>query len=243
MRSEQDSYAKFRTTRWSVVAMAGSDDPEAQKALEELCHEYWFPLYAFARRSGHSFAEAKDLVQGFFVQVIEKSLFARANEGKGKLRTFLLTTFRRHMAHEGRKQDAQKRGGVHPLLSIDEMDAESWYHEQMIDGESPEHMYDRQWALTLLDKAVKELGRQWSMKKKETTFKALRPFLTQSPEGPAYDEAQQILGISRANLKTTVHRLRAEFRECLREQVRGTQLSDSEWQDELQTLLQAIHPS
>jgi len=240
MESGADSHACFKTTRWTLVAMAGGESDEAREAMEELCQAYWFPLYAFARRSGHPSAQSKDLVQGFFLQVIEKHLFSRANADKGKLRTFLLTAFRRHLFHEARREATLKRGGGESILSIDELDAESWYHEQLIEGETPEHMYDRQWALTLMEKSVRSLEEQWRARGKASLFAHLKPFLTRQPEAGDYPSLENDLGISRSSLKTSVHRLRAEYRSQIQEQIEGTQLAGGDWQEEMRSLIRAL---
>jgi len=240
MVEEPNSNAAFVTTRWSVVAQARGDHPSARQALEELCRTYWFPLYAFARRSGHASADAKDLVQGFFIQVLEKDLFSRADAGKGKLRTFLLTAFKRHLGHEARKESTQKRGGGTEGVSFDVIEAETWYEEQLISGESADKMYDRQWALTLLESVITDLGQDWAAKERGDIFTVLRPYLTAQPEADDYARAEQTLNMSRPAIKSAVFRLRTQYRDKLISKVRETQLDEDNFQDEIRLLLEAV---
>ncbi len=240
MSGSGHTHAVFLTTRWTVVAKARGDSPAARQALEELCAGCWFPLYAFARRSGRSPADAQDLVQGFFVEIIEKDLIARVDAEKGRLRTFLLTAFKRHMAHEHRRESALKRGGATQPLSFDEADAESWYADQLVDGESPERMYDRQWALGLLEAVVHELAEDWARRDKASLFEALRPYLTGQPEDGDYAQVEKTTGLSRTALKSAVHRLRAQYRERLIARVKETQIEGDDHEDELRVLLEAL---
>ncbi|HEY1173130.1 MAG TPA: ECF-type sigma factor [Verrucomicrobiae bacterium] len=240
MVEEPNSNAAFVTTRWSVVAQARGDDPTAHQALEELCRAYWFPLYAFARRSGFASADAKDLVQGFFIQVLEKDLFSRADAEKGKLRTFLLTAFKRHIGHEARRESSQKRGGGTEAVSFDVIEAESWYAEQLITGESADKMYDRQWALTLLENVITDLGKDWAEKERGDIFDVLRPYLTSQPETDDYARAEEALNMSRPAIKSAVHRLRTQYRDKLIRKVRETQLDENDFQDEIRLLLEAV---
>jgi DNA-directed RNA polymerase specialized sigma24 family protein len=149
--------AAFKPTRWSLVIQSQGQDEKAKRALEELCAAYWFPLYAWSRRCGASPSDAEDYVQGFFVQVLQKQLFAAANPELGKLRTFMLTAFRRHVNDEQRKESRQKRGGGQ-IVSFDAAEAEAWYEVEQIEGESADHLFDRQWALTVLDLGNNCLG-------------------------------------------------------------------------------------
>lgn len=240
MSGQRNTQAVFLTTRWSVVAQVQGDAPEAHQALEQLCAACWFPLYAFARRSGYAAADAQDLVQGFFVEVVGKDLFSRVDSEKGRLRTFLLTVFKRHMQHVARKDAAQKRGGDADAISIDADDAEHWYAEELVEGETAEHMYDRQWALGLLEAVINDLATDWSQRGKAEMFAALRPYLSDVAGGEDYSDLEQRLGMSRTALKSAVHRLRGQFRERLVARVKDTQLDGEDHEGELQVLLQAL---
>jgi DNA-directed RNA polymerase specialized sigma24 family protein len=227
MPERRHTHAVFLTTRWTVVARARGDSPSAREALEQLCAACWFPLYAFARRSGRPPADAQDL-------------FSRVDAGKGRLRTFLLTAFKRHMAHEDRKEATLKRGGHLQSISFDEAGAESWYADQLVNGETAEKMYDRQWALTLLESVINELATDWDQRGKAELFEALRPFLTVLLEEGDYAGIEAVTGLSRSAIKSAVHRLRAQYRERLIRRVKETQLDGADHEDELRVLLEAL---
>lgn len=231
--------AAFKPTRWSLVLQSQGQDEKAQRALEELCAAYWFPLYAWSRRCGASPSDAEDYVQGFFVQVLQKQLFAAANPELGKLRTFMLTAFRRHVNDEQRKEGRQKRGGGQ-IVSFDAAEAEAWYEVEQIEGESADHMFDRQWALTLLDQAMARLELQAAAKGKSTEFAAMRPFLTGEADGDDYEKSGRELGLSANTFKVAVHRLRSRFREALRSEVAETQPAGGSVDEEMGYLMQVL---
>ena len=231
--------AAFKPTRWSLVLHAKGKDTKAQRALEELCAAYWFPLYAWSRRCGTSPAVAEDYVQSFFVQVLQKQLFAAANPELGTLRTFLLTAFRRHVNDEQRKENRQKRG-VGQLVSFDATKAEAWYEVEQIEGESADHLYDRQWALTVLDLAMAKLEQHAATKGKTSEFAVLRPFLTGEASPAEYESAGRQLEMNANAFKVAVHRLRARFREALRAEVADTQPADANLDEEMSYLMQVL---
>jgi len=211
----------------------------AEKALEELCTGYWFPLYAWCRRYGLGAADAEDMVQGFFLKAVEKGLFASADAARGKLRTFLLTALQRHVKDEHGKSMAVRRGGGR-VLSFDAVEAEEWYAVECVEGESPDHMYDRQWALTLLDQAIGRLEEDAAKRSKQEVFEALRPFLAGEGSGADYERAASGLGMSAGAFKVAVHRYRARFREALKEEVRCTQGEAADVEAELGYLMEVL---
>lgn len=231
--------ARFKPTRWSLVLRARGQDPQARRALEELCHDYWFPLYAWCRRSGAGAADAEDYVQGFFVQLLAKGLFSTANPELGKLRTFLLTAFRRHVQDEQRKAHAQRRGGG-KILSFDAAEAEAWYEAEHQPNESPDHMFDRQWALTVLERALSRLEARAIERGKVMEFEAMRPFLTQEGNAADYDIAARTLDVTSNAFKVAVHRLRAQFREALRAAIADTQPQGGSVDEEMTYLLAVL---
>ncbi len=235
----KDSNAKFPQTRWSVVLRAAGGGVGGDNALGELFQTYWFPLYSFARRSGHSAADAEDLVQNFLSKAVETHLFAKADIEKGKLRTFLLTTFRRFARDEYEKANAQKRGGGN-VISFDAVEAENWYDRDQIEGETPEKMYDRQWAVTVLENAVKRLEGQWAQKGKNKEFEGLRPFLTGTGDSADYEKIGREIGMKPDTVKVTIHRMRAKFSVALREEVQDTHADDSDVDEELRYLIQLL---
>jgi DNA-directed RNA polymerase specialized sigma24 family protein len=231
--------ARFRATRWSLVLQTREGGEKGERALEELCAAYWFPLYAWCRRFGLNAADAEDMVQGFFLKAVEKGLFSSADAERGKLRTFLLTALRRHVKDEQGKSTAARRGGGR-VISFDSVAAEEWYAVECVDGESPDHMYDRQWALTLLDQAVGRLESDALRRGKSVVFGAIRPFL--SGEGGATDceSAARATGMSAGAFKVAVHRYRGRFREALRNEVASTQADDVDAEAELGYLMEVL---
>lgn len=231
--------AAFKPTRWSLVLQSQGGDEKAKRALEELCAAYWFPLYAWSRRCGASPSDAEDYVQGFFLQVLQKQLFAAANPQLGKMRTFMLTAFRRHVNDEQRKESRQKRGGGQ-VVSFDAAEAEAWYEVEQIEGESADHMFDRQWALTVLDQAMAKLEQQAAAKGKSAEFAVLRPFLTGEADAADYEKAGREAGMTANAFKVAVHRLRARFREALRREVAETQPADANVDEEMGYLMRVL---
>ena len=231
--------ANFKPTRWSLVLQSQGQDEQAKWALADLCRAYWFPLYSWSRRFGASPQDAEDYVQGFFVQVLQKQLFAAADPALGKMRTFMLTAFRRHVNDEQRKESRQKRGGGQ-IISFDAVEAEAWYEVEQIEGESADHMFDRQWALTVLDNAMAKLEQQAGARGKAADFVVLRPFLTGDASADDYENSGQKLGLSVNSLKVAVHRLRARFREALRTEIAETQPDGCSVDEEMTYLMEKL---
>lgn len=229
----------FKPTRWSLVVQSRGEGVIAERALEELCAAYWFPLYAWSRRFGAEPADAEDYVQGFFVEVLSKKLFAAANPDLGKLRTFMLTAFQRHVHDELRKTSRQKRGGGQ-VISFDAVEAEAWYEGEQVEGESADHMFDRQWALTVLEQALAVIEKQASARGKKEEFAAMRPFLTGEEGGEDYASAGARLGMSASAFKVAVHRLRGRFRDALRAQVAETQPEGESVEEEMHYLMEVL---
>lgn len=234
-----ESSDRFKPTRWSLVLQSQGQGEPARRALEELCAAYWFPLYAWSRRYGAPPEDAEDYVQGFFVQVLSKQLFAAADPNLGRLRTFMLTAFRRHVHDEQRRLSRQKRGGGN-LISFDAVEAEAWYEVEQIEGESADHMFDRQWALTVLDNAMEKLEQHAASRGKAAEFIIQRPFLTGEADVENYAAAAQRLGMSSNTFKVAVHRLRSRFREALRAEVAETQPEGGSVDEEMSYLMQVL---
>jgi len=234
------SNAPFPATKWSIVLISGRGNAKGEEALAELCQAYWLPLYTFARRDGRSPADAEDLVQGFLAKAISDRLFARADAERGKMRTFLLTAFRRYARDEYRKALAEKRGGGE-VVSLDLIEAEKWYASTgETASESPEQAYDRQWALTLLQRACTRLEETFATRGKLDEFHALRPYLTGTGGFDDYAEIATRLGMKPEAVKVAVHRLRARFGALLREEVRETHADESDIDGELRYLIQLL---
>lgn len=231
---------RFQPTRWSMVRLAGSDQPSARKAMEELFRMYWFPLYAWCRARGKSTHDAEDLIQGFFLQAVRSELFQSADPAKGKLRTFLLTALQRYVRDESDKASSAKRGGGN-VISIDPAAAEACYAASLLSDASPEEMYDRQWALTVLDHAMGGLEKEFTARGKRKQFHAMRPFLTEEGDGDSYAHAAEASGMTAGAFKVAVHRLRMRFRDQLQTIVRNADFSeDSDPHEELAYLAKVL---
>ncbi|MFV0416953.1 MAG: RNA polymerase sigma factor [Chthoniobacterales bacterium] len=233
----------FQTTHWSVVRHAAKhDDVAAQKALASICEAYWYPLYAYFRRSGKNAHDAEDLTQGFFTRLLKNKTLAAADPGKGRLRTFLLTCAQNFLADRYDYTTAKKRGES-LLVSFDALQAEERYTSESQELQSPDRLFQRRWALTVLEQSLKTLEQEFEKRGKAATFQALRPFLgfTSQPER-RYDQISAHLGIPEGTLKNQVFRLRERWRQLLFEQVAGTleNPSPEEVKAELSELLDSV---
>lgn len=234
---------QFPNTRWTaVVQLCQADDAEAQReALAGLCRDYWYPLYAFARRIGHSKHDAEDLTQGFFIYLVEHNPLATASRELGRLRTFLIAVFRHYIGDVEDRQRAQKRGGRHEFVSLNLLDAEDRYLHEPADPVTPETLFERSWALHVLKSALGTLRESEAKDGRSTVFEAIVPFLDPEATAPANTETvAQKLGISLEAVRQTISRLRRKFRDVLRQQIASTLNDPSEAQiDEELSALQA----
>ncbi|MDA1230557.1 MAG: sigma-70 family RNA polymerase sigma factor [Planctomycetota bacterium] len=232
---------RFATTQWSLVLEAGRrTNPDADAALESLCGVYWFPLYAFARRRGCSPDDAADLTQEFFSRLIEKSFLETADPERGRFRTFLLTIFQRFLAKEYDRSQAAKRGASQTRLSIDFNDGEMRYAGGLTDEQTPERIFERHWALTLLQRVVDQLRTEYQTRDKAVLFEQCRSFLVGSQLVGEYAQVAQTLKMTEGALRVAVHRLRERYRELLRNEIAGTIADEASIDDELNYLRQAI---
>jgi RNA polymerase sigma factor (sigma-70 family) len=228
--------AAFRTTHWTAVMNAGGRDaPAAQDALAELCQTYWYPLYAYIRRSGRSPEDAEDLTQGFFARLLEKNFFEGLTRDGGKFRSFLLVALKRFVANEWERAQAQKRGGGKVFLSLDE-EAENRYKLEPVDDMSPERLFERGWAFTLLDQVVRSLESEFEKKGRQQLFRELRPFLVGGDTGD-YQGIGSRLGITENAVKVAVHRLRKRYGKLLRDEIARTVATPEEVQEEIGHLI------
>jgi len=215
---------QFPATRWSVVRKALHElDENSSKALASLCEAYWFPLYAFLRRSGKSSHDAEDLVQGFFEQLLRTGSLGAADPDRGKLRTFLLTCLRNYLSDQFDKENAAKRGAGRSPISLDEEYARTRYEKCSVDTATPDEIYQRQWALAVLEHALQQIRAEFSARGEEVAFEIFRPFLGfgTGPE-QGYEEAAQKLGLSTGTVKSRVFRLRQRWRDLVVEEVSRT---------------------
>jgi len=231
----------FATTRWTVVLCAGDvGSPEARDALDQLCRTYWYPLYAYARRHGHASHDAQDLTQEFFARLLEKRCLQDVDRQKGRFRSFLLSALKHFLANEWDRRRAQKRGGGRVHVPIDGVSAEGFYAREAARSESPEKLFDRRWALALLDQVLARLSDEQAASGKSRQFDALKGCLTAGRGALRYAELAHGLGMTENALKVAVHRLRKRFRELLRAEIAHTVASEAEIDEEIRHLFAAL---
>jgi RNA polymerase sigma factor (sigma-70 family) len=233
--------ADFAPTRWTLVLAAGrKGTPESAAALETLCATYWYPLYAYARRHGATPEDAQDSTQGFFARLLEKEYVNAADRERGRFRAFLLTAFKRFLGKEREEKRAKKRGGGRTPLPLDVETAEGRYSREPSHDETPERIFERNWALTVIARALAALRERYAAEGKERVFDGLKDFLTGRSDEAGYAEAGKPLGLNEGAVKTAVHRLRRRFRELLREEVAQTVCAPVDVEDELNLLRAAL---
>jgi RNA polymerase sigma-70 factor (ECF subfamily) len=231
----------FLTTHWSVVLTArSSDTPRAQVALERLCRAYWYPLYAYVRRRGHSVEDAQDLTQEFFARVLEHHWLARADQAKGRFRTFLLTAMERFLANEWDKVRALKRGGGQSHIPLQLDTAETRYGVEPVDTQTPEQAFEYRWALALLDEVVGQLEAEYRARDQADLFAALKPCLVGDRASQPYTELAARLGVEEGAIKVAVHRMRQRYRELLRAEIANTVASPGEVDAEMHHLFTVL---
>jgi RNA polymerase sigma factor (sigma-70 family) len=233
--------SQFHTTHWSRIAAAtGGEGETSQAALADLCQAYWYPLYAFLRRRGHAAEDARDLTQGFFAALLEKGYLADADPDRGRFRSFLLTAISRFASKEHDKAAAQKRGGGRAMLSIDFADGERRYRNEPADNWTPERIFERRWALTLLDRTLTNLRQEHEASGKLAQFEVLKVFLTGESGAPPLRTVAEQLGITEGAVKVAVHRLRQKYRDLLRTEIAQTVVAQEDVDDELTLLVAAL---
>jgi RNA polymerase sigma-70 factor (ECF subfamily) len=232
---------QFQTTRWSLVLAAGREDEVGQRALAELCELYWYPLYAYLRRQGKPREEAADLTQGFFARLIEKQDIVRVTTDRGRFRSYLLAAIRNFAANEWHKERAEKRGGGR-AISFDSEDAEARYSLEPVDVNSPDKIFARRWALTVLEVVLAQLAKEMEAKGAAEIFARLKVFLEGDGRGPAYAELVDELSMTEGAIKVAVHRMCARFRELLLREVGQTLAEPTDADAELAELLAALRP-
>jgi RNA polymerase sigma-70 factor (ECF subfamily) len=233
---------QFHTTHWSLVAAAAAAEPSehAQAALADLCQTYWYPVYAFIRRRGKSADDARDLTQDFFATLLEKGYLADADPDRGRFRSFLLTAVARFAAKQHEKAGAQKRGGGQKTLSLDFRDGEARYQREPSHEWTPERVYERRWALLLLDRALAQLRSEHEASGKTAQFDVLKVFLTGESGAPPLRKVAEELGTTEGAVKVAIHRLRQKYRELLRAQIAQTVAAPEDVDSELAILLAAL---
>jgi RNA polymerase sigma-70 factor (ECF subfamily) len=222
-----------------VLAAGQGADLAARQALATLCEDYWYPLYAYVRRRGSPPEEAQDLTQGFFLHLLEHDALQAADQQRGRFRSFLLGSLNHYLANQWRHDQARKRGGGR-VVSLDLADGERRYQCEPAEELTPERLYERRWAMTLLGKAVEELRQEYAQAGKLAAFEALKIYLGGQEDTVPYRELAGQLGSSEGAVKVAVHRLRQRCRTCLRRTIAETVSTDEEIDEELRHLFQAV---
>ena len=223
----------FATTHWSVVlAAGGSDVPQARDALEKLCRAYWYPLYAYVRRRGYSPADAEDLTQAFFAWLLERDWLGRADQQRGRFRSFLLTSLGNFLANEWDKARAQKRGGGR-VVPLQRDEAETRCAREPVDHLTPEQSFEWRWALTLLDQVMNRLSAEFARDGKEALFEALKPCLLGERTAQPYAALASTLAMTEGSVKVSVYRLRQRYRQLLRDEIANTVAKPEEVEEEM----------
>ena len=234
-------HRRFATTQWSIVLAAGDvGRQDARQALSQLCLTYWYPLYAYVRRRGYSAHDAQDLTQAFFERILEKHGLEVADPARGRFRSFLLASMDHFLANEYDRRHAQKRGGGESPLSLDLTTGESRLHLELADNLTPERLFERKWALTLLDEAVRRLEAEYRHTGKGPLFDALRDALTGDRDRLPYAEIGAEVGLTDNACRQAAHRLRSRYRQLLREEVARTVADPAAVDEELADLLRAL---
>lgn len=231
----------FATTHWSVVLAAGEgDSPPAHRALETLCGAYWYPIYVYVRRKGYGPDEAQDLTQEFFAKVIAKEHLRLADREKGKFRTFLLAMLDYFLAREWSRAHRQKRGGQFTFVSLDQQTPEARYRLEPVVSDTPEKIYLRHWALTVLEQTMNALERECHANGKGGLFTEVKELLSSDRDGPTYAEIGRKLNMGEGALRMTVLRLRRRYGELLRHEIAQTVGQPEEVDEEMRLLLGLI---
>jgi RNA polymerase sigma-70 factor (ECF subfamily) len=233
---------RFHSTRWDDVLAAARDpaDPQAGAALAELCRTYWYPLYAFARRKGHTPDQAEDLTQGFLSDGLARDFLRGVDPARGRFRSFLLASFKNYLKNEREREKRVKRGGRVAIVSIDAGAAEARYLREPSHVETAERLYDRRWALTVIEGALDRLERDMTSQGKGTLFDRLKAALLGAEGAVAYAEVAGELGMTEGAVKVAAHRMRARLSALIREEIAQTVADPSRIDDEIRDLFSAL---
>jgi RNA polymerase sigma factor (sigma-70 family) len=240
-KSSSAGASRFATTHWTVVLTAGSPESSRyQQALETLCQTYWFPLYAYLRRQGHDAHQAEDYVQAFFAKLLEKHGLRLADPKRGKFRSFLLAALKHFLANELDRVRAQKRGGNLKVLSLSSQDAETQYALRPAHQLTPEKLFERYWALTVLDRTLTRLKAESVLADKQELFDRLKGYLTAEKGSVPYRDAATELNMTEGAVKAAVHRLRVRYRQLLRNEIAQTVANEEQIDEEIRDLFTAL---
>jgi RNA polymerase sigma factor (sigma-70 family) len=231
---------QFVTTQWSLILSAGREGDSQGAALEQLCRTYWYPLYAYIRRRGNGPEDAEDLTQGFFARLLEKQWLDRIQNNGSRFRSFLLTALNGFLSDQYDRATAAKRGGGQRLLSVDVEEGERRYLMEPTTNETPEKIFDRRWALTVLERALASLKEETVASGKARQFELLDNLLPRNPEPGEYASIAAALGVSTGAVGISVHRLRRRFGELVRAEIADTVADPAQVDTEMRELLVAL---
>lgn len=233
--------AQFTTTHWSVVLAAVEEtSSDAMHALSELCQTYWYPLYAYVRRKGYEVADAQDLTQEFFARLLEKNYLASVDRRKGKFRSFLLASLEHFLAKEWTRSHRLKRGGGQVIIAWDGVDPEERYRLEPPDTWTAERVYERRWALTVLEQAMAALAGEYSSGGKQGLFEKLRPFISGEDDDVSYSGLAGELQMNEGAVRVAVHRLRQRYAEAVRSEIAKIVRRPEEIEEELRHLFAVL---
>lgn len=234
---------RWATTSWTqVVAARDAPTSEAREALEDLCRAYWYPLYAFVRRLGEGPDDARDITQAYFTRLLEKGYLDDYDPERGRFRVFLMSSVRHFLSKQREKALAWKRGGRADVVSLDADEVEGRYRFEPVDNLTPEQVFERRWALTVLERALARLRREQEDADRGREFGQLEGFLTGQGADASYREVAEQLGTTESAVKSSIHRLRQRFGQLLRAEIAETVSSPAEVDDEVKHLLGVIAP-
>ena len=231
---------QFESTRWSLVVAAGGEDTTARRdALGALCETYWYPLYAFVRRRGAKPDDARDLTQGFLVSLLERHDFDRLRPESGRFRAFLLASLKHFLSNDHARKQTLKRGGGMIFLPLAD-EAEGRYRHEPVDFDTPERLFERRWALTVIDHVLAELREDWVRQDRVVEFDALKAALLGDAPPGGYAGVAERLGSTEGAVKVAAHRLRRRFQARLRHRIADTVVDPADVDDEIGYLVQAL---
>ena len=232
--------AAFTTTHWSIVLAAQGPSPAAEEALEKLCRTYWRPIYGFVRRQGVGPEEAKDLTQGFFALLLERRDFDVIRKEKGRLRSYLLTSLKHFLTNEHHRAVAIKRGEGQRLIPLDQLHESEPAGFEPADTSTAEQIYERRWALALMNQVLIRLGEEYRTARNVVLFERLKAVLTDEPDHPSQAQIANELAMTENAVNQAFHRLRERYRQLLREEIAHTVMAPGDIEDELRHLVAVL---
>jgi RNA polymerase sigma factor (sigma-70 family) len=238
--SAQNGVVAFATTHWSVVLIAQGKSSSAEEALEKLCRLYWWPLYGFVRRQGYTPEEAQDLTQGFFAMLLERRDLDAVRREKGRLRSYLLASLKNFLGKAHRRAMAVKRGQGRPLVPLEELLARERADLEPADTLSADRIYERRWALTLLEQVLVRLGDEYRVAGSAALFEQLKQMLTDEPDRPSQAKIAQEFSMTENAVKQAFHRLRQRYRLLLRDEIAQTVAVPGDVEDELRHFIAVL---